>query len=208
MKKTIIPEGYKPKLDLFETQRAIKVVKDSFERKLAKKLKLQRVTAPRFLKVGPGLQDDLAGTQIPVSFHTKMGHIEVVHSLAKWKRHALGKFSFEIGTGLYTDMDAIRKDEEVDEAHSIYVDQWDWEKVITKKQRSLTFLKKIVRTIYQAIVETESVVEKEFPKLKHKLPKDIFFIHSEELEEIYPKLSPREREDKIAEKHGAVFIIG
>jgi aspartate--ammonia ligase len=208
MKKQILPKGYKPKLDVFKTQRAIKRVKDVFERKLAEKLLLHRVSAPRFLKVGTGLQDDLAGTQTPVSFKTKLGHIEVVHSLAKWKRHALGRYGFKIGAGIYTDMDAIRKDEDVDATHSIYVDQWDWEKIVTRDQRTLKYLKEIVKKIYKAILETERVVEKEFPKLKAKLPKEIRFIHAEELEEMYSELTPKEREDKIAKKLGAVFLIG
>lgn len=208
MKTKILPEGYKSKLDVFYTQRAIKLVKDTFERRLAKKLTLHRVSAPRFLKVGTGLQDDLAGTQTPVSFQTKLGHIEVVHSLAKWKRHALGKYGFKVGTGIYTDMDAIRKDEDIDATHSVYVDQWDWEKIITKEQRTLKYLKDVVRKIYKAILKTEKAVEKEFPKLKSKLPKEIKFIHAEELEEMYPKLTPKKREDKIAKKLGAVFLIG
>lgn len=208
MKRQILPKGYKPELDLFRTQKAIKLVKDIFERKLAEKLSLHRVSAPRFLKEGTGLQDDLAGTQTPVSFKTKMGSIEVVHSLAKWKRHALGKYGFKTGTGIYTDMDAIRKDEDVDATHSIYVDQWDWELIILKEQRTLKYLEDIVRKIYQAILETEKIVEKEFPELKSRLPKKIKFLHAEDLEEMYPKITPKEREDKIAKKHGAIFLIG
>lgn len=206
----IFPDRYISKLDFFETEKAIKLIKDTFEHKLSSKLKLLRVSAPKFLITGTGLQDDLAGTQIPVSFKTKFSKkdIEVVHSLAKWKRHMLGKYSFKKGTGLYTDMDAIRKDEDVDETHSIYVDQWDWEKIITGKDRTIPYLKSVVRKIYAAILETEKVVEQYFPKLRFKLPRKIYFIHSEELEEKYPELTSREREDKIAEKYGAVFIIG
>jgi aspartate--ammonia ligase len=198
------------KLDFFETERGIKFIKDVFEKKLAKKLSLLRVSAPRFLLTGTGLQDDLAGTQAPVSFKSKFSdkEIEIVHSLAKWKRYALGKYGFKKGSGLYTDMDAIRKDEDVDETHSIYVDQWDWERVIGKEERTLVFLKRVVRMIYSAILETEFVVHKEFPVLKARLPKKIFFIHSEELEKKYPLLSPKEREEIITKKHGAVFIIG
>lgn len=201
---------YKSKLNLIETEIGIKLIKDTFERELAEKLSLQRVSAPRFLLVGKGLQDDLAGTQIPVSFKTKFTDvtIEMVHSLAKWKRHALQKYGFKHGTGLYTDMDAIRKDEDVDNIHSIYVDQWDWELIISKEQRNITFLKEIVRKIYTAILKTEEIVAGTFPKLKPRLPKEIKFIHSEELEEMYPELSPKEREDRITEKYGAVFIIG
>lgn len=197
-------------LGFYETERGIKFVKDKFERKLAEKLHLLRVTAPRFLVAGTGLQDDLAGTQVPVRFKTKAHaeDIEVVHSLAKWKRYTLGKYDFKIGTGLYTDMDAIRKDEELDETHSIYVDQWDWELVITKEDRTIDFLKKIVEKIFDAMKKTEKDVEKEFPVLPCRLPEKITFIHSEELEKMYPCLKPKEREDAIAKKHGAVFLIG
>ncbi len=210
MKTKIFPDRYSPKLDFFETEEAIKLIKDTFERELAETLCLTRVSAPRFLIVGTGLQDDLAGTQTPVSFTTKFStsKIEVVHSLAKWKRFALGKYGFKTGTGLYTDMDAIRKDEDISPIHSIYVDQWDWEKIITKEDRTLDFLKKTVTSIYSAILDTESVVAHKFPKLKVGLPKDIKFIHSEELEEIYPRLASKEREDKITKRYGAVFIIG
>lgn len=209
-KQIIFPADYKPKLDFFETQKAIKFVKDAFEREIAEKLCLQRVTAPRFLIVGTGLQDDLAGTQIPVSFVTKFAKspVEVVHSLAKWKRHTLGKQRFKHGTGLYTDMDAIRKDEEVDETHSIYVDQWDWERVISKEERIIKFLKETVKKIYSAMLETEKIVEEKFPALTKKLPDNIVFIHTEELEKMYPWLSPREREKEITKKYGAVFLIG
>lgn len=201
---------YKSKLDLIETETGIKLIKDTFERKLAENLSLQRVTAPRFLMTGKGLQDDLAGTQIPVGFKTKFtdATVEMVNSLAKWKRHALKKYGFKHGTGLYTDMDAVRKDEIVDNIHSIYVDQWDWELIISREQRNILFLKETVKKIYKAILETEMIVEKAFPKLKSRLPKEIRFIHSEELEEMYPQSSPEEREDKITEKYGAVFIIG
>jgi len=206
----ILPEGYKPKLDFFQTEKAIKLVKDTFERKLAEKLSLLRVSAPRFLKTGRGLQDDLAGTQIPVGF--KVGftdkRLEIVHSLAKWKRYALGKYGFKLGTGLYTDMDAIRKDEELSPIHSLYVDQWDWEKVISQEDRSLEFLKEIVQKIYRTLLDTEEVVEKKFPELKAQLPKEIKFIHAEEVEERYPDLSPKERESTLAKEYGAVFLIG
>ncbi|NQV09375.1 aspartate--ammonia ligase [Candidatus Woesearchaeota archaeon] len=205
----ILPKDYKPKLDFFQTEKGIKLIKDTFERKLAEELSLKRVSAPKFLKIGNGLQDDLAGTQIPVGFKTKAGdNIEIVHSLAKWKRSALGKYGFKQGKGLYTDMDAIRKDELTSPIHSIYVDQWDWERIISKEQRSLEFLKEIVKKIYEAILKIEEVVGKEFPELESKLPKDIKFIHSQELENMYPDLEPRERENKITEKYGAVFIIG
>ncbi len=196
--------------DFIETQKGIKLVKDVFERKLSEKLSLLRVTAPRFLVTGTGLQDDLAGTQVPVSFRAKFTdkEIEVVHSLAKWKRHTLGKYGFPKGTGLYTDMDAIRKDEDVSEIHSIYVDQWDWELVIGPEERTLSFLKGVVRKIYSAILETEKAVHSEFPHLKPSLAKKIRFVHSEDLERTYPEKTPAEREHEITKRLGAVFIIG
>jgi len=210
MEKAMLPSGYKSKLDFIQTQRAIKVVKDSFERKLATALSLIRVSAPRFLKLGKGLQDDLAGTQVPVSFTLKHtgDTVEIVHSLAKWKRFALGRYDFKHGTGLYTDMDAVRKDEELSPIHSIYVDQWDWEKVISTDDRSIEFLKKTVKKIYSAIVETEKVVEKEFPEIKARLPEEITFLHTMEVERMYPDLTSKEREDAIAKAYGAVFLIG
>ncbi len=211
-KKTykILPRDYKPRLDFFKTQKGIMLIKKTFEKKMIEEFSLQKISAPIFLKTGTGLQDDLGGKQIPVSFELGFTDtsIEIVQALTKWKRHVLGKYGFRIGTGVLTDMRAIRKDEEIDEIHSIFVDQWDWELVISKEQRTLEFLKKVVKKIYESILETEKVVEKEFPELKPKLPQKIEFIHTEELEEIYPKLSPREREDAIAKKYGAVFLIG
>lgn len=206
----IIPQEYLPKQDFMQTEKAIKLVKDTFEKKLAEQLCLLRVSAPRFLKIGKGLQDDLAGTQVPIGFKTKFVPeiIEIVHSLAKWKRYCLWKYGFKLGTGLYTDMDAVRKDEDADAIHSIYVDQWDWEKVITKEERSLTFLRQIVTKIYHAILETEAVVQESFPVLKAQLPKKITFIHSEELEQLFSKFAPKERERAITKKYGAVFLIG
>jgi aspartate--ammonia ligase len=209
-KQDILPADYAPKLDFFQTEKGIKLVKDTFERRLAEHLHLTRVSAPRFLITGTGLQDDLAGTQVAVGFKTKFAEslVEVVHSLAKWKRHALGKYGFQHGTGLYTDMDAIRKDEDVDHTHSIYVDQWDWERIMSKEERSLDFLKYIVKQIFEAMKEAEMVVAKEFPSLKPRLPDKIHFVHSEELEDMFPGLTPRQRETEIAKKHGAVFLIG
>jgi aspartate--ammonia ligase len=206
----LIPKDYIPRLGLIDTQRGIKLIKDTFERELSRELSLVRVSAPRFLKVGDGLQDDLAGTQLPVSFKAQFSpaSLEMVHSLAKWKRHSLGRFGFKPGTGLYTDMDAVRKDEIVDATHSIYVDQWDWERVITKEQRTISFLKETVRKIYSAIRCTQQRLAEEFPLLAPSLPEEISFIHSEELEKLYPELSPRRREQIAARKHGAVFIIG
>jgi aspartate--ammonia ligase len=202
--------GYKPKLNLLQTETAIKLVKDTFERKLAAHLDLQRVSAPRFLEVGNGIQDDLAGTQTPVGFTVKHrpNRIEIVHSLAKWKRMALRRYGFQADTGLYTDMDAIRKDEDVSPIHSVYVDQWDWEKKINEEHRSLAYLKSTVSEIYRALRETEARVEESFPHLKARLPKQIEFLHSQELEDRWPDLSPKDRETRAAEEYGAYFLIG
>ncbi|MFH1589447.1 MAG: aspartate--ammonia ligase [archaeon] len=209
-KKEAIVTGYKSKLGFFETERAIKLVKDVFERKLAEKLSLQRVSAPRFLVVGTGLQDDLAGTQTPVSFKTKFTDksVEIVHSLAKWKRQALGKYGFSKGTGLYTDMDAIRKDEDISPIHSVYVDQWDWEKIISKEERTIDFLKKTVKQIYSALLETTEIVEEAYPSLQTKLPEKISFLHTEDLELMFPDKTSKEREYMAAKKLGAYFLIG
>jgi len=203
-------EGYVPKLNLLETERAIKCVKDTFEKKLAAHLNLERVSAPRFLEVGNGLQDDLAGTQVPVGFHVKhrRNRIEIVHSLAKWKRMALKRYGFEPDTGLYTDMDAIRKDEDVSEIHSIYVDQWDWEKSITQDHRTLAYLRRTVREIYRALLETEELIGREFPSIRPRLPQELSFIHAQELEDRWPDLSQRERENEAARELGAYFLIG
>lgn len=206
----VLPCYYKPKLDFLETQKAIKLVKDTFERELAARLNLLRVSAPRFLLSGTGLQDDLGGTQTPVRFKPRFSdtHLEIVHSLAKWKRYALWRYGFKTGSGLYTGMDAIRKDEEISPIHSIYVDQWDWERVISAHERNLEFLKGIVRRIYNALLETEARVAAEFSAIAPRLPKGVRFIHSEELERLFPGLTPKQREDEAARKWGAVFIIG
>jgi len=206
----MFPEKYRPALDLFATEHAIKHVKDVFEHRLSERLNLIRVSAPRFLRTGNGLQDDLAGTQTPVSFVTKFRpeSIEVVQSLAKWKRHALGRYGIEAGRGLYTDMDAIRKDEFVDEIHSIYVDQWDWERTMTAGERKLEFLKYTVNNIWSAILDTHHGLAQEFPALTQKLPDRVTFIHSEELEARFPGLEPNRREAEIARELGAVFLIG
>ncbi len=206
----MFPEDYKPKLDFFQTEKAIKLVKDAFQRKLARNLNLRRVSAPKFLVTGTGLQDDLAGTQQPVCFNTNFTDqpVEMVHSLAKWKRYTLGKFGFRYKQGLYTDMDAVRKDEDVSPIHSVYVDQWDWERVISREERNLGFLENIVRRIYSAITETEKTVKNRFCDLRPRLPKDIAFVHSEDLESEFPSLSGRDREYEIAKKYGAVFLVG
>jgi aspartate--ammonia ligase len=209
--KLFIPEGYKPLLDLKQTEKAIKVIKDFFESSLSSQLKLRRVTAPLFVLSGTGINDDLNGIEKPVSFNIKdlgNGKAEVVQSLAKWKRMMLRDYDIRMNYGIYTDMNAIRPDEELDNLHSIYVDQWDWEKVISKEQRNLDYLKEIVRGIYQVIVNTEFVIYENYPHIEPVLPEQITFIHSEELLAMYPDLTPKERENKATEKYGAIFIIG
>ncbi len=210
--RTIIPDGYRSYLDVRETESAIKFIKDYFEEQLAKELNLQRVSAPLFVQSGTGLNDELSGIEKPISFTIKstQQRAEIVQSLAKWKRMALKEYGFISGEGLYTDMNAIRCDESVlDNLHSIYVDQWDWERIIAEQERNLEVLKYIVRKIYRVIRQTEQVVCRKYHQLPaHYLPDDIFFIHSEELEELYPDLNPRERENEICRQKKAVFIIG
>ena len=211
MEQFYIPEGYKSELDIRETQRAIKSVKDHFERQLAKKLNLTRVSAPLFVKPESGLNDNLNGIERPVDFDIKEQDgktAEIVQSLAKWKRYALKKYGFHPGEGLYTDMNAIRRDEVADNIHSIYVDQWDWEKIILKEQRNKETLKEVVRKVYKAIKKTEKYMSIRYDYIEEILPKDIFFITSEELAEMYPGYTSKEREDKIAKLKGAVFIMG
>ena len=207
-----LPEGYRNILGSVEnTEKAIKAVKDMFQDNLSAQLALLRVTAPMVVLSGTGLNDDLNGVERPVAFPIKdmdEARAEVVHSLAKWKRIKLAQMGVQPGRGIYTDMNALRPDEELDNIHSIYVDQWDWEKVITKEQRSLSYLKKIVRRIYEAIKVTENKLYVEFPQIEPMLPEDIFFIHSEQLLLQYPNLTPKERENAIVKKHKAVFIIG
>jgi len=206
----IMIDGYKQQLGLMATERGIKLIKDTFEQELSRGLDLQRVSAPKFLEVGDGLQDDLAGTQEPVSFRVKHrpANIEIVHSLAKWKRMALSRYGFAPDTGLYTDMDAIRKDEDVSEIHSIYVDQWDWEKRITPEYRNLDYLKETVRSIYLAMRKTEQIVHEAFPIIEPRMPHQITFIHSAELEKRWPEHTPKEREELAAKEYGAFFLIG
>jgi aspartate--ammonia ligase len=206
-----IPKDYINHLNLKETEEAIKLVKDYFEVELANQLNLTRVSAPLFVDAGTGINDNLNGIERPVSFDIKnISNVEaeIVQSLAKWKRMALARYGFGQGSGLYTDMNAIRRDEFLDNLHSIYVDQWDWEKVISGKERNIDFLKDTVRKIYEVLKETEMVVFKKFPKLQPSLRDEIYFIHSEELQERYPGLSPRDREDAITKEEGAVFVIG
>ncbi len=211
MYNLIIPEGYKSVLTPRQTQLAIKKVKDFFERDLAIQLNLTRVSAPLFVERNSGLNDNLNGVERPVSFSVKdidNGDVEIVHSLAKWKRLALKQYGFEEGEGLYTDMSAIRRDEDTDNLHSIYVDQWDWEKRISKSQRTEQTLKDTVKAIYGALRHTERYIADDYAFVERNfLPEDIFFITTEELEDMYPELTPKERENKIAREKKAVFIM-
>jgi aspartate--ammonia ligase len=209
-KQLAIPTGYKSPLGLKDTEIAIKQVKDFFENRISKELNLTRVSAPLFVQSDTGLNDNLNGIERPVSFDMKAiegANIEIVHSLAKWKRMALFRYDFSQGEGLYTDMNAIRRDEDVDNLHSIYVDQWDWEKVILKEERTLDKLKEVVRGIYKVFKDTESHVHKLYPKIEKFLPEEIFFITSQELEDMYPSLTPNQRENAICLDKKAVFIM-
>lgn len=208
----LIPKKYRNLLGSIEnTEKAIKDVKDMFQDNLSAQLALLRVTAPMVVLSGTGLNDDLNGVERPVSFPIRdMGEqkAEVVHSLAKWKRIKLAQMNVQPGRGIYTDMNALRPDEELDNIHSIYVDQWDWEKVISCDQRNLDYLKKTVRRIYEAIKVTENKLYVEFPQIEPMLPEDVYFIHSEQLLQMYPDMSPKERENAVVKEHKAVFIIG
>ncbi|MDD4108567.1 MAG: aspartate--ammonia ligase [Prolixibacteraceae bacterium] len=209
--KLVVPKNYKSALDVCQTEQAIKLIKDFFQLNLASELRLRRVTAPLFVKRGTGINDDLNGIERPVSFNIKeMGEeiAEIVQSLAKWKRLALADLQIEEGYGIYTDMNAIRPDEELTNIHSLYVDQWDWEMVISKEDRNIDFLKKVVSKIYSVMVRTEFYVYSNYPDIKPRLPEEITFIHSEELAELYPDHTPLERETIAAKKYGAVFVIG
>lgn len=199
---------YKSKLDLLETEIAIKFVKDNFERELAKALKLTRVSAPLFVLPETGLNDNLNGVERPVKFDIKAigKDVEVVQSLAKWKRMALKKYAFNPETGLYTDMNAIRRDEDLDNIHSCYVDQWDWEKIMTKEERTYGYLKKTVKNIYKVFLRMAKLVSDKYPSLKVELPKDITFISSKELEKMYPNNTRKEREKLIAKEKKAIFL--
>lgn len=211
MSKLYIPQGYKPILDLRETELGIQRIKDFFQQNLSAELRLRRVTAPLFVLQGTGLNDDLNGVERAVSFPIKDlqdKKAEVVHSLAKWKRTMLADYDIPVGYGLYTDMNAIRSDEELDNVHSLYVDQWDWEMSISKEMRNIDYLKKVVTRIYSVLKRTEYLVYERYPQLKPVLPEDIHFITSQELLDMYPTLSAKEREDKIAKQYGAVFVMG
>lgn len=209
-KALVIPEGYELKMSLIDTEVGIKEIKDYFQGALAKELDLTRVSAPLFVRPETGLNDDLNGIERPVAFDV-LGiggkEVQVVHSLAKWKRMALAKYGFEMGRGLYTDMDAIRRDEELDNLHSIYVDQWDWEKIIPKEERTEETLRDIVQKIYSVFKATEEEICSIYPKLEKQLPEEIFFITSQELEDRYPELTPKQREDAITKEKSAVFVM-
>ena len=211
MSNLLIPKDYHAALDLKQTELAIKQIKDFFLRSFSTELRLRRVTAPLFVLRGLGLNDDLNGIERPVSFPIKdmnESMAEVVHSLAKWKRVTLAEYEVEPGYGIITDMNAIRADEELDNLHSLYVDQWDWERTMTAEQRNVDFLKQIVRRIYGTILRTEFYICETYPQLRPFLPEEIHFIHSEELIQMYPDKTAKEREDLICQKYGAVFIIG
>lgn len=207
----IKPNNYHPLLNRQETEQGIKVIKDFFQDNLATALRLRRVTGPLFVRCGLGLNDDLSGTERPVSFLVKdLGDAkaEVVHSLAKWKRLTLAEQEVKAGYGIYTDMNAIRADEELGNLHSLYVDQWDWERVILPEERNIDFLRYIVNCIYTSLLRTEFLVCERFPQLTPTLPDSLTFIHAEELRQRYPNLTPKEREHAICKEHKAVFIIG
>lgn len=210
MEHLIIPDNYQPELDLHDTQIAIKTVKDFFQNLLAERLNLQRVSAPLFVDPASGLNDNLNGVERPVTFGIKeQGEktAEIVHSLAKWKRYALKKYGFAMGEGLYTDMNAIRRDEVTDNIHSIFVDQWDWEKVISKADRNLDYLKETVKNVYKVLRKTEKYMAIRYDYIEEILPPDIFFITTRELEEKYPEHTPKERELLISREKGAVCIM-
>jgi len=210
MSKLFIPENYSPVIDYMESQRAIKKIKDFFQQELAYGLKLRRVSAPLFVDPETGLNDNLSGVERTVNFTVldmNEKKVEIVQSLAKWKRMALGKYDFKPGTGLYTDMNAIRRDEELDNTHSIYVDQWDWEKVITKEERTEEYLREKVVALYNALKNLNDYVNRLYHNLKTDMPNEIFFITAQELEDMYPGMTGKEREDAIAREKRAVFIM-
>lgn len=206
----IIPENYDPKLTVRQTQEAIKYIRDTFQKEFGREMNLERISAPLFVERSSGLNDDLNGVERPVQFDSAEipGEIiEVVHSLAKWKRMALHKYDFQAGEGLYTNMNAIRRDEELDNLHSSYVDQWDWEKVIKKEDRTLETLKDTVRQIFKIIKHMEHEVWYKYPEAVKRLPEDIYFITSQELEDLYPDCTNKERENLITKEHGCVFLM-
>ena len=210
MEHLSIPTGYTSELSLYDTQVAIKTVKDFFQQSLSEQLYLLRVSAPLFVSPESGLNDNLNGVERPVSFGIREQNerpVEIVHSLAKWKRNALKQYGFHIGEGLYTDMNAIRRDEDTDNIHSIYVDQWDWEKIILKEDRNVEYLKETVRKIYKAMKKTEKYMSIRYDYIEEILPKEIFFITTQELADLYPDKTAKERENLIAQEKGAVFLM-
>ncbi len=210
MGSIIIPEGYTSRQNIMETEIAIKLIKDFFERELSKELNLTRISAPLFVKKTTGLNDNLNGVERPVAFEMKEAEgevIEIVHSLAKWKRLALKRYGVNSGEGIYTDMNAIRRDEDLDNTHSIYVDQWDWERVIDREDRNIDFLKKIVNKIYSVFKKTEEMLAQKYENYTKFLPEKVTFITSQELENLYPGISSEERENRFAKEHGAIFIM-
>ena len=209
MSKVFLPEGYKTPLSVYEMQRAIEFIKSNFQVNLSNALNLRRVSAPLFVDENSGLNDNLNGYERPVGFDIPdVGtNAQVVHSLAKWKRLALKRYGFHPGKGLFTDMDAIRRDEEVDNLHSVYVDQWDWEKIITEEDRTVDYLKRTVRDIVGAICETSEALDVAFPSLKTKLCREVTFVTSQELEDRWPDLTPKEREHAICKEHKTVFLM-
>jgi len=209
MSKIVIPQGYKTPLSTYEMQRAIEFIKSNFQVNLGQALNLRRVSAPLFVDENSGLNDNLNGVERPVSFDIPdVGtNAQVVHSLAKWKRLALKRYDFNVGKGLFTDMNAIRRDEEVDNTHSIYVDQWDWEKVISREDRTEYYLRQTVRAIVAAVVETNEALQIAFPSLHTVLDREVYFITTQELEDRWPDLTPKEREDAICREHHTVFLM-
>ena len=209
MSKVYIPAGYRTPLSVYEMQRAIEFIKSNFQVNLGQALNLRRVSAPLFVESNSGLNDNLNGVERPVSFDIPdVGSCaQVVHSLAKWKRLALKRYEFNVGKGLFTDMNAIRRDEEVDNTHSIYVDQWDWEKVIDREDRNEYYLRQTVRAIVNAVVETNEALQIAFPSLHTKLDREVYFITSQELEDRWPDLTPKQREDAICKEHHSVFLM-
>ena len=206
----IFPKNYDPRLSVRETQQAIKYIRDTFQKEYAREMNLDRISAPLFLEKSSGLNDDLNGVERKVSFDLLAmpgNEVEVVQSLAKWKRMALGRYGFLPGEGLYTNMNAIRRDEELDNLHSVYVDQWDWERVILKSERNEETLRKTVQTIFKVIKHMEHEVWYKYPQAVYHLPDDIVFVDSEELRQMYPSLTPKERENEICKKYGCVFLM-
>lgn len=209
MNQVFLPKEYTEKLDLYQTQLAIGMLRQYFQEKLCKNLNLKRVTAPLFVSSETGLNDDLNGIERPVDFEVKATgtNVQVVHSLAKWKRLALYEYKFSVGDGLYTDMNAIRRDEDLDNLHSVYVDQWDWEKVITRQDRTRDYLEKTVQDIVDAICDTAEMIKREFPAVDIDLGRKVKFITTQELEDLYPDLTPKQRENAITKEYGTVFLM-